>query len=893
MGAPASGSSKSKPNSRLRANIARETFKLQKEAEVDTISPEQLETSRKRNEAILAIAKSPSFDQGDLPQIFQAITEISADTLDIERVSIWLYDEERAYISCVDLFERTYNRHSSGARLDSISNPPYFQALEENRVVCVFDVLTNPITRGFAEEYSKPLEICSLLDATLRVGGKTIGVICNESVGERRNWSIEDQSFAASLADLLTLAIERRDKTIAEDKIKYRLDFERLIISLATNFINLPSTEIDDGINHALKELGEFCDVDRSYVALLTDDGIKINEVWEWCRDGITPQADRLKELSLSDFSWFTQKVLSEGHIKFTSLTELPPEAENEVREYEIESIKSLVCVPIVLQGDAVGFLGFDSVRDEKEWSQDAVRLLQLAAEIFINAIQRKHVEEEIRKHLAILEVTHDAIVVTDTDGKIQFWNRGAEQVYGYPRWEALGKSYCRFLGVDPSFREVLAESLLLKAEWRGESIHKTKLGEQRIMESRCALIRDSEGAPWSVLLVNTDISERKRWEEHSQQASKLEMVGLLAGGIAHDFNNILTAIAGNLSLAKSQISNDTGIYDHVQSAENATLRARDLTYQLLTFARGGAPVRKSASIVELIQETAEFALRGRHSICDFKLPSDTWPVEVDEGQISQVIQNLIINADQAMHSGGTIHIEAQNVEINGSIDEPRSLSPGRYVAISVRDEGVGIPSDIRSKIFDPYFTTKRSGSGLGLATTYSIIKKHLGEIIVESSPGFGSTFIFYLPASDVAPLPKEDHKNEIARGIGKILIMDDDELIRDTLSGMLKHLGYEVETTTDGKEAIDRYSNLLSKGERFDAVIMDLTIRGGMGGKEAIQKLLKIDPEAKAVVSSGYSNDPTMSNFKEFGFCAIVKKPYTLGELSHVMTSVVDNTKS
>lgn len=888
---------KERPNTGLRGRVSRQnlsdqshsvqSLSAQSEAD-DTISSEQLEISRRRNSAILSIAKSLSFDLGDLPTIFRSITETGAEILDLDRVSIWLYDESREYITCVDLYERPPHKHSSGARLDSIVSPPYFTALEENRVVCASDVLNNPITCGFAEVYSKPLGIASLLDATLRVGGKTIGVICHESVGERRNWSIGEQSFAASLADLLALAIERRDKTIAQDTIKYRLDFECLIISLATNFINLPATEIDEGINSALKELGEFCDVDRSYVALLTDDGVKINEVWEWCREDITPQIERLKELTFTDFSWFTQMALSQGHIKFTSLSELPPEAANEVREYEYENIRSLVCVPIILHGDAIGFLGFDSVRQEKEWSQDAVKLLQLTAEMFINAIQRKHVEEEIRKHLAILEVTHDAIIVMDTTGKIQFWNKGAEQIYGYPRWEAFGNSYCKFLAVEPGFRDRLSQALLTKGEWRGESVHKTKLGEQKVIESRCALIRDSEGAPWSILLVNSDISERKRWEEHSQQASKLEMVGLLAGGIAHDFNNILTAIAGNLSLAKTQAGIEGNVLEHVLSAERATLRARDLTYQLLTFARGGAPVRKSASIVELIQETAEFALRGRRSICNFNLPSDTWPAEVDEGQISQVIQNLILNADQAMPAGGTVHITSHNVEIVHGDENPRTLGAGRYVAITIRDEGIGIPSEIRSKIFDPYFTTKRSGSGLGLATSYSIIKKHLGEFEVESTPGAGSTFRFYLPASDVAPTPKIDRSLDVIRGAGRILIMDDDELIRETLSGMLRHLGYDVDVTSEGKEAIEKYTKSIKCGDKYDAVVMDLTIRGGMGGKEAVQELRKIDPLVRAIVSSGYSNDPTMSNFKDYGFCSIVKKPYTLGELSKVMVEVL-----
>ncbi len=374
--------------------------------------------------------------------------------------------------------------------------------------------------------------------------------------------------------------------------------------------------------------------------------------------------------------------------------------------------------------------------------------------------------------------------------------------------------------------------------------------------------------------------------EEELNKVRKLESVGILAGGIAHDFNNILTGIMGNISLTKMILKPDKEAHEILTEAERACLQAKDLTQQLLTFSKGGAPIKMTASIMEILKESASFILRGSKARCEFFISDDLWTVEVDEAQMSQVVQNLMINADQAMPEGGIITVRAENMsaEVRGALPLPA----GRYVKISIQDRGIGIPREHLDKIFDPYFTTKQKGSGLGLAISYSIIKKHNGHLSVESNLGVGTTFFIFLPASqkEIQAIWHEEEK--LLFGKGSILLMDDEEVVREVASRSLKHLGYDITLTQNGAETIAMYQQVMQSGRAFDAVIMDLTIPGGMGGKEAIDKLLAIDPKVKVIVSSGYSNDPIMADFRHYGFSGVVAKPYRIAELGKVLYDVI-----
>jgi signal transduction histidine kinase/DNA-binding response OmpR family regulator len=377
--------------------------------------------------------------------------------------------------------------------------------------------------------------------------------------------------------------------------------------------------------------------------------------------------------------------------------------------------------------------------------------------------------------------------------------------------------------------------------------------------------------------LVEQRTAELRRANDELLKAQKLESLGVLAGGIAHDFNNALTVILNLIQLIKANTKPQERNYRYLQMAEKSCHDVKALTGQLLTFAKGGTPLKKAARLPDLLYENAQFSLRGSNVRCEFSLSPDLCVVEIDQGQISQVIGNLLINADQAMPDGGTIRIQAQNVQVSESDSLP--LKSGRYVEISVSDQGVGIPPEDLHRIFDPYFTTKEAGNGLGLATAYSIINKHDGCILVDSQPGAGTTFRVYLPASDSVPV-EESELPELAVVGGRILLIDDQAAIASSLAELLGINGYQVDFVADGSQALPLYRQMMQRGSPYDVVITDLTIPGGMGGKETIRRLLELDPAAKVVVSSGYSNDPLLSDYSQYGFCGAVSKPYRIDEL-------------
>ncbi|MHB8067777.1 MAG: PAS domain S-box protein [Desulfobaccales bacterium] len=390
------------------------------------------------------------------------------------------------------------------------------------------------------------------------------------------------------------------------------------------------------------------------------------------------------------------------------------------------------------------------------------------------------------------------------------------------------------------------------------------------------------------VQAILRDISERQKMEEERLLLSKLESLGLLAGGIAHDFNNILTAILGNISLARMEAGQGQepagSSLRRMEEAEKACLRARALAGQLLSFAKGGLPIKKPTAVPALLQECVNLALSGSKARSQLILSEDLWFMEVDEGQISQVFNNLLINADQAMPEGGTITIRAENVVVSDEL----TMKKGDYVRITVSDQGVGIPLHYLGKIFDPYFTTKQRGSGLGLATSYSIIRNNAGHITVESEPGAGTTFAVYLPATHQEEPSLKVAVSEPLSGQGRILVMDDEEMVREILCNMLEKLGYDAACAVNGEDAIRLYQEAQAAGRPFTAAIFDLTVPGGMGGKEALSRLLSIDPQIKAIVSSGYSDDPIMADFRTFGFQGVISKPYRIMELSQALAAVI-----
>jgi PAS domain S-box-containing protein len=515
--------------------------------------------------------------------------------------------------------------------------------------------------------------------------------------------------------------------------------------------------------------------------------------------------------------------------------------------------------------------------------------------EIVEDITNRKTAEKALASERERLAVTigsiGDAVIATDVNGNVTLMNRVAEKLTGYTLDEARGKHLDEVFHIINENTRERCENPVVKVLSTGKIIglanHTVLIsrdGYERVIADSGSPIKDKEDNIIGVVLVFRDITYQRKMEQEFQKTQKIKSVGILAGGIAHDFNNLLVGIMGNISLTKLQIKEESEGFKLLEEAELAATRAKNLTQQLLTFSKGGMPIKKASSIGELVKESASFALSGSNLQCDFDIRGDLWKADVDTGQINQVIHNLMINAKEAMPEGGSVSVSIKNVEL-GSKEIP-PLKKGRYLKTIIKDHGVGIHEKFLPNIFDPYFTTKQAGSGLGLATSYSIIKKHDGHIKVESKIGEGTSFTIFLPAARKNLKYKENSRAQLKRGKGRILVMDDNKIVLDVAKRMLEMLGYSADCVPDGESAIKAYQDALDTGNVYTAVILDLTIPGKMGGRDTLKELLKIDPDVRAIVSSGYSTDPVMAEHKKHGFMAVMVKPYTIENLSNVLQS-------
>ena len=517
-----------------------------------------------------------------------------------------------------------------------------------------------------------------------------------------------------------------------------------------------------------------------------------------------------------------------------------------------------------------------DRVRAELE---ETVRALRIAED----ALSAE------KEQLAVtLEGIADGVISCDLSGRITLINPSAQALTGWES-DANGRPLAEVfqtlnLNTRAQQRDLVEEALRsgLATTRTEPGILITRDGSEHVVTATASPLRDRSGLTLGAVLVFHDITKHYRNEEERIKAQRLESIGVLAGGIAHDFNNILTALFGNIALAKLRVESDAETLAILSDAEGAFQQARSLTQQLLTFARGGAPIKQTASIAMLWVESANFVLRGADIRCEFRFDPQLWPVAFDPGQMSQVVNNLLLNAKEAMPAGGRIIISATNLHLTHN--EIGKLPAGRYVLIAVTDEGAGIEAHLLPKIFDPYFSTKARGTGLGLTTTYSIIKRHDGDIGVTSQKGRGTTFKLYLPAA-VAPTNETRPLTSLTRPrTGHVLLMDDEAAVRNVGQALLKALGYDVTCAADGAEAIQRYREALAGGGAFACAIMDLTVPHGMGGAECLAQLKRIDPDVCAIVSSGYATHPVMAEYAAHGFCGVLLKPYQLNELREVL---------
>jgi len=495
---------------------------------------------------------------------------------------------------------------------------------------------------------------------------------------------------------------------------------------------------------------------------------------------------------------------------------------------------------------------------------------------------------ESARTMTNILEKTTDGFFAVDSEWKLNYLNAAAEKMVGRKRDELLGgllwERFPALVGsvFQTNYEAVMAERVAVEFEavdltgkiWYNVHAYPSNGG---------------------ISVFFRDISERKKSETERLTTSKLESLGTLAGGIAHDLNNILTVISGNIGLAQIEAPVDSGsLLGFLSKAGQAAQHAAHLSSQLLTFSKGGAPLKKIVSMGELLEHSAEFGLYGSNLRADFDIAVDLWKAEVDAGQIEQVVNALMLNAREAMPQGGTVRVRARNVVFEENANAP--LPAGRYIKITIADRGAGIAEDLRTKIFDPYFTTKPSATGLGLAISYSVVKKHGGLLLLESSSPQGSVFAFYLRASENAAnrtLGGRAGDRPFRYNHQRILVMDDEEAIRELTSQLLGTLGYEVTAVPDGLEAVRLYERALRKGEHFQAVILDATVRGGMGGVATIERLRSMDPKVNAIICSGYSDEAALSEFLAFGFRGALPKPFTRSELADALQRTFEVTNA
>ncbi len=581
-----------------------------------------------------------------------------------------------------------------------------------------------------------------------------------------------------------------------------------------------------------------------------------------------------------------------------TFLPEQNHDRTREVFRTAVSDIKTQGNINPIVAKDGRGIITEWYDKTLKDAAGNTIGLLAIGQDITSRKQAEEALQESEKRFHTFIDFTHDWEYWIAQDGHHIYVSPSCERITGYAPDAFIN---------DPGLLEKIVHpddhSTIVNHLGEEQGLEKlpsidyriiTRSGQERWINHVCQAVYDADGTYLGRRGSNRDVTQQKQMEEELLKTKKLESLGVLAGGIAHDFNNLMSAVAGYISLARMEMKPGSKGFKNLVEAEKASIQTKGLTARLITFSKGGGPIKETVSIGDLVKNSVGFSLKGSGIDARFSIPADISPAEVDEDQMKQVIYNIVTNAQEAMVGQGTINVSCENVNIGGK--DALTLKDGKYVKISIKDQGVGISEEDLIKIFDPYFSTKdmgtQKGMGLGLAVSDSIVKQHKGLITVESELGTGTTLYIYLPASvkeivEAAPVKKPAPEISVTQG-GKILVMDDEELLRDVTKALLTRLGYNAEVAVEGVEAIEMYRKAMESEKPFDMVILDLTNKVGMGGAETMAKLLEIDSDVKAIVATGYSNDPIISNFREHGFRGALPKPFTLDQLKTALHDAV-----
>jgi len=681
----------------------------------------------------------------------------------------------------------------------------------------------------------------------------------------------------------------------AEQRLAYRFALEKLVSLISSRFINIGPEKIDAEIINALKETAEFARVDRSYVFLFSEDRTRMDNTHEWCTEGIEPQIDHLKDLPVDRFPWWMERLGRLETINIQAVPELPAEAAPEKEILERQDIKSLLVLPLIYENSLQGFMGFDSVKVEKKWEEEDIALLQLVGGIVVNALQRKKVEERRRLLESTIEQAAEVVLITDTDGKIQYVNPVFENITGFSKDEAIG-STPRLLKSGQHGKEFyrdLWDSLNSGKSWKGRLINKKKDGTLYNEDTICFPVRDSAGRIANFVSVKRDITREIELEKQLLHAQKMESIGLLASGVAHDFNNMLTTIMGYSSLINSKKELPEKIRNMLAEIERASHRGAELTSQLLTFSRKQPPKLEVINLNDIVSHAVRFLGRvlGSAIQIELDLEKNLGLIEADSSQLHQVLMNLSINARDAMPKGGKIFVKTSNIDIEQKYILAHSYAKmGPHVCLSFTDTGIGMDKDTMTRIFEPFFTTKESGkgTGLGLSIVYGIIKNHRGIINAYSEPGQGTTFKIFFPWTESKEKKQPEQQFLVLGGNETILVVDDDEAVLHLACGILEEYGYKTLTAENGAKALEIYGK---KYNDIQLVLVDV-VMPKMSGLELFKEIRKLNPEAKVILSSGF----TLSDEKDLleqGVKAFIPKPYQESFLARTVRNVLDEGRN